>query len=124
MAGIYRVVVWATGGIGSIAIRTIARRPDLDLVGVWVHSPDKVGRDAGELANGEPIGLAATDDADATVAAVRGHGGSVLVEPMEIPGRSVTPSRAYVWALIAAWISSATAKPSMPGMRASSRTRR
>ncbi|MCX6464084.1 MAG: VOC family protein [Pseudonocardiales bacterium] len=29
----------------------------------------------------------ATDDADATVAAVRGHGGSVLVEPMEIPGR-------------------------------------
>ena len=68
MAGTYRVVVWATGGIGSIAIRTIARRPDLDLVGVWVHSPDKVGRDAGELANGEPIGLAATDDADALIA--------------------------------------------------------
>lgn len=60
-----RVVVWSTGGIGRIAIRAIQRRPDLDLVGVWVHSPEKAGRDAGELAHGEPIGLAATNDADA-----------------------------------------------------------
>jgi hypothetical protein len=57
-----RVVVWSTGGIGSIAIRTINARPDLDLVGVWVHSTDDVARDAGELANGEPIGLATTGD--------------------------------------------------------------
>lgn len=64
----HRVVVWATGGIGSIAIRAIQRRPNLELVGVWVHSPEKVGKDAGELANGEPIGLAATDDADALIA--------------------------------------------------------
>ena len=40
MAVPYRVVVWATGGIGSIAIRAIQRRPNLDLVGVWVHSPE------------------------------------------------------------------------------------
>jgi 2,4-diaminopentanoate dehydrogenase len=65
--GSYRVVVWATGGIGSIAIRAIQRRPDFDLVGVWVHSEAKVGKDAGELANGEPIGLAATNDADALI---------------------------------------------------------
>ena len=32
--GALRVVVWATGGIGSIAIRAIQRRPNLDLVGV------------------------------------------------------------------------------------------
>jgi 2,4-diaminopentanoate dehydrogenase len=64
----YRVVVWATGGIGSIAIRAIQGRPDLELVGVWVHSPEKVGKDAGELANGEPIGLAASGDADALIA--------------------------------------------------------
>ncbi len=64
----HRVVVWATGGIGSIAIRTIQRRPDLELVGVWVHSQEKDGKDAGELANGEPIGLAATNDADALIA--------------------------------------------------------
>lgn len=63
-----RVVVWSTGGIGSNAIRAIGRRPDLELVGVWVHSPDKVGRDAGELSGGAPIGLAATDDADVLIA--------------------------------------------------------
>jgi hypothetical protein len=28
------VAVWSTGGIGSNAIRAVARRPDLDLVGV------------------------------------------------------------------------------------------
>ncbi|WP_396931465.1 dihydrodipicolinate reductase [Mycolicibacterium sp.] len=65
--GRYRVVVWSTGGIGSIAIRAIHERPNLDLVGVWVHSREKDGRDAGELANGEPIGLAVTTDADALI---------------------------------------------------------
>ena len=30
--------------------------------------PDKVGKDAGELAGGEPLGLAATNDADALIA--------------------------------------------------------
>src|SRR6201992_1284549 len=67
-AGKHRVVVWATGGIGSIAIRTVTNRPDLELVGVWVHSDEKVGKDAGELANGDPIGVAATNDADALIA--------------------------------------------------------
>ena len=61
-------MVWSTGGIGSIAIRAIHQRPNLDLVGVWVHSPEKDGKDAGELANGEPIGLAVTTDADALIA--------------------------------------------------------
>ena len=56
-AGRHRVVVWATGGIGSIAIRAIHQRPNLDLVGVWVHSPEKDGKDAGELANGDRSAL-------------------------------------------------------------------
>ena len=63
-----RVVVWSTGGVGANAIRAIAHRPDLDLVGVWVHSPDKVGRDAGDLAGIDPLGLLATDDVDALIA--------------------------------------------------------
>jgi len=63
-----RVVVWSTGGVGSIAIDAIRRRPDLELVGVWVHSPDKVGKDAGELAGIEPLGVRATHDADALIA--------------------------------------------------------
>lgn len=62
-----RVVVWSTGGVGSIAIDAIRGRPDMELVGVWVHSAEKVGRDAGELAGGSALGLAATDDADALI---------------------------------------------------------
>ena len=60
--------MWSTGGVGSIAVRAVARRADLELVGVWVHSPDKVGRDAGELTGDEPVGVLATDDADALLA--------------------------------------------------------
>ncbi|HXZ61998.1 MAG TPA: hypothetical protein VEG62_04585 [Acidimicrobiales bacterium] len=63
-----RVVVWSTGWIGSIAIRAVSRRPDLELVGVWVHSPEKVGQDAGVLAGLGPIGLPTTDDAQALLA--------------------------------------------------------
>ena len=63
-----KVAVWGTGGVGSWAIHGIARRGDLDLIGVWVHSPEKVGVDAGTLAGIEPIGLAATDDIDAILA--------------------------------------------------------
>lgn len=63
-----RTVVWSTGGVGSIAIDAVARRPDLELVGVWVHSEEKAGEDAGTLAGRAPLGLAATRDADALIA--------------------------------------------------------
>ncbi|HET9875458.1 MAG TPA: dihydrodipicolinate reductase [Mycobacterium sp.] len=62
-----RIVVWATGGVGSIAIDAIRRRPDFELVGVWVHSPEKVGRDAGELIGGTPLGVLATNDTEALI---------------------------------------------------------
>jgi 2,4-diaminopentanoate dehydrogenase len=60
-----RVVVWATGCVGSLAVRAVHRRPDPDLVGVWVHSEEKDGRDAGELVGQGEIGVRATRDADA-----------------------------------------------------------
>jgi 2,4-diaminopentanoate dehydrogenase len=63
-----RVVQWSTGGVGAIALRAIAARSDLELAGVWVHSPGKAGRDAGELAGGRKLGVAATNDADALLA--------------------------------------------------------
>jgi hypothetical protein len=63
-----RTVVWSTGGVGSIAIEAIQGRPDLELTGVWVHSPEKVGKDAGSLAGIDPVGVTATDDADALIA--------------------------------------------------------
>jgi hypothetical protein len=61
----YKVAVWATGGVGKYAIRTIADRPNLELVGVWVHSDSKDGKDAGELAGIDPIGMHATRDESA-----------------------------------------------------------
>ena len=63
-----RVIQWATGGVGRAAIEGIVAHPELELVGVWVHSADKVGRDAGELAGIDPVGVAATDDVDALLA--------------------------------------------------------
>lgn len=63
-----RTMIWATGGVGSIAIDAVAGRPDLELVGVWVHSAAKVGQDAGVLAGRAPLGVPATDDADALIA--------------------------------------------------------
>jgi hypothetical protein len=68
MAVPHRVVVWSTGGVGSNAVKAIAGRPDLDLVGVWVHTAEKIGRDAGELAGIDPLGVLATADADALIA--------------------------------------------------------
>jgi 4-hydroxy-tetrahydrodipicolinate reductase len=65
----YRVVVWGTGNVGRNALAGIDARPDLELVGVWVSNPDKVGRDAGDLAGlGRRLGVAASDDADALLA--------------------------------------------------------
>src|SRR3954454_12180115 len=58
----YRVVVWGTGNAGRPAIRAVAAHHDLELAGVVVSNPSKVGRDAGELAYLEPLGVAATDD--------------------------------------------------------------
>ena len=64
----YRVVQWSTGNVGRHAVRLIARHPELELVGLWVHSADKVGRDAGELVGIEPLGVTATNDVDALLA--------------------------------------------------------
>lgn len=66
----YRVVQWATGNLGRAAIEGITSHPDLELVGVWVHSDDKVGKDAGELARRNDLntGIAATNDVDALLA--------------------------------------------------------
>ena len=69
MTRTYRVVAWSTCNVGRHALAGIDARPDLELVGLWVSNPDKVGKDAGELAGlGRSLGVAATDDVDALVA--------------------------------------------------------
>ncbi|CRZ13309.1 dihydrodipicolinate reductase [Mycolicibacterium neworleansense] len=60
-------MVWGTGGVGSIAVDAVAGRPDLELVGVWVHSASKVGQDAGALAGRPALGVPATNDGDALI---------------------------------------------------------
>src|SRR6185312_12065180 len=64
----YRVVVWGTGNVGRPAIRAVAAHRYLELVGAVVANPDKVGRDAGELAGIDPLGVAATDDTSVALA--------------------------------------------------------
>ena len=64
----YRVVQWATGGVGRAAIEGVLAHPDLELAGCWVHSASKDGVDVGTLLGGEPIGVAATSDVDAALA--------------------------------------------------------
>src|SRR5262249_13875712 len=68
-AHMYRVVQWATGNVGRHTIPGIDAHPDLELVGVWVSSAAKDGKDAGELAGlGRMLGVAATTDAEALIA--------------------------------------------------------
>ncbi len=57
-----RVVVWGTGNVGRPAIRAVAAHRELELAGVIVANPDKVGVDAGTLAYVDELGVAATDD--------------------------------------------------------------
>jgi hypothetical protein len=63
-----RVVQWTTGNVGKRSVRGIVGHPDLELVGCYAWSPDKVGRDVGELCGMDPIGVTATDDVDALLA--------------------------------------------------------
>lgn len=64
----YRVIQWMTGDVGQVGIRHFAGNPVFDLVGVLVHSPEKVGVDAGEIVGIAPTGVITTDDIDAVVA--------------------------------------------------------
>ncbi|MCG5432894.1 dihydrodipicolinate reductase [Mycobacterium sp. MYCO198283] len=64
----YRVVQWTTGNVGKSSVAAIAAHPALELVGLYSWSQDKVGKDAGELAGIDPLGVAATNDVDELLA--------------------------------------------------------
>ena len=66
MPAAIRTAVWGTGNVGRAAIRAVDAHPGLELASVIVSNPDKVGRDAGDLADvGRSLGVAATNDAEA-----------------------------------------------------------
>jgi hypothetical protein len=64
----FRVVQWTTGNVGERSVIAVLANPALDLVGCYAWSPDKVGRDVGELCGVAPAGVTATDDVDALLA--------------------------------------------------------
>lgn len=64
----YRVVQWTTGNVGKSSVHAIAANPTLELVGCYAWSPDKAGKDVGELCGIAPLGVAATNDVDALLA--------------------------------------------------------
>lgn len=55
-----RVVQWATGYVGAHTLRKLIEHPDLELVGLYVFSESKEGRDAGELCGMPQTGIRAT----------------------------------------------------------------
>lgn len=64
-----RVVQWTTGKVAREAIKAILDRPELELVGLYAFSADKVGRDVGELIElGHTVGVKATDQIDELIA--------------------------------------------------------
>lgn len=65
----YRVAQWATGKVGARSLRAVIGHPSLELVGLYVHSAEKEGRDAGELCGMEPLGISATRNIDDILAA-------------------------------------------------------
>jgi hypothetical protein len=63
-----RVIQWTTGKVGKHSLRAILDDPRLKLVGVYAHSPEKLGRDAGELCGQPATGIRATSDVSALLA--------------------------------------------------------
>jgi 2,4-diaminopentanoate dehydrogenase len=64
----YRIVQWTTGNVGKSSAQALAANPTFELVGCYAWSPDKVGRDVGELCGIEPLGVTTTNDVDALLA--------------------------------------------------------
>lgn len=63
-----RVIQWTTGKVGGLTLKSVLQDPQLELVGLFAYSPDKVGIDAGELCGLPACGVKATNDIDALIA--------------------------------------------------------
>src|ERR1700755_474609 len=64
----YRVIQWATGTVGKVALRHCIETPAFELAGVLVTNPEKVGKDAGALVDLPATGVLATDDVEKIIA--------------------------------------------------------
>jgi 4-hydroxy-tetrahydrodipicolinate reductase len=64
-----RVFQVASGNLGTEMVKRIVKHRDLVLVGLHCYSPEKVGRDVGEIVGIGPIGVTATGSIDDILAA-------------------------------------------------------
>ncbi|MEM9705578.1 MAG: dihydrodipicolinate reductase [Pseudomonadota bacterium] len=64
----HRIIIWGTGFVGARTLRAVLENPAYELAGVIVSNPDKDGIDAGVLSGGEPVGVAASTNADEVLA--------------------------------------------------------
>ncbi len=64
----YRVIQWATGNVGKHAVRGIVEHPETELVGAYVYSAAKAGRDVGEICGIEKLGITATNEVEQILA--------------------------------------------------------
>jgi hypothetical protein len=63
-----RVVQWTTGRVAGAAVRAVLAHPELELVGCYVWTAEKAGKDVGELVNLPPLGITTTHDIDEIIA--------------------------------------------------------
>ena len=111
----YRVVHLGTGNAGRLALRGIIARPDLQLVGLHTYTPEKIGRDAGELCGIDPVGVTATGDLDALLSVdadclcYMGDGLQAPVPAVETMARFLGAGRNVVTTSVLALVNPATA---------------
>jgi 2,4-diaminopentanoate dehydrogenase len=60
----FRVAHYGTGHTGTLVLRQLLERPDIELVGHLVHTPSKVGMDSGEIVGIDPVGVRAIGSFD------------------------------------------------------------
>lgn len=65
------VIVYGVGSVGSGIVNTLRSRKGVKLVGAVDIDPEKIGKDVGIVAGGEPIGVIVTDDARELVQTVK-----------------------------------------------------
>jgi 4-hydroxy-tetrahydrodipicolinate reductase len=64
-----RVFQFATGNVGTEMVKKTVQHPDLELIGLYCYSKEKIGRDAGEIVGIGPIGVKATGNVEDVIAA-------------------------------------------------------
>lgn len=64
----FRVIQWATGGVGKAAIECVLNHAELELAGCWVHSADKNGVDVGKILGTADLGVTASTSIDEVLA--------------------------------------------------------